>query len=282
MNLPFALWISLRVLQGDTLRVMFHEAFYEWTEPRLRRKMASIVHRLMSALLLNFAKEVFVSTPYVAAKLSRLKIVKNVVITHLPIPSNVIPPDQVTVRSEVDRPSSRIGYFGTYHPDIQRILIPALEHLMHRMPHVAILLIGAGSEVYRASISANFRQQVTATGPCSLAAASAAIHSCDLMFQPYPEGVNTRRGTAMAALAHGKLLVSTTGRMTEPVWSETTAIRLLPSLSPALMAEELGGISASLTREQLVAVSSEAKRFYERHFSIQRVLAVLSSCYTTT
>jgi glycosyltransferase involved in cell wall biosynthesis len=284
VNLLFPLWIALRVFQGDTLRVMFHEAFYGWHEPKLRLKIASVVQRLMLAIVLNSAKEVFVATRALTEQMTRLKVARNTSIRYLPIPSNVLPTAQgsagVPKIAESGRQSTLVGHFGTFHPDIFRILIPALEGLMQRSPDHFVLLIGAGSKAYRDKIAPSLRDRVKATGPCPLDQISVAIDSCHFLFQPYPGGINSRHGAAVAALAHGKLLISTTGPVTEEIWKDSSAVRLLPSSDPGEMAEELSRVSAWLSRERMESIALEAKAFYERHFSIRNVMATLAESYT--
>jgi glycosyltransferase involved in cell wall biosynthesis len=282
MNLLFPVWIAFRVFLGDTLCVMFHEGFYDWNEPKIRHKIVSLVQRFMAAILINAAKNVFVSTPYLAQRISRLRFVRNVNIRHLPVPSNVVPlcagPVPDGIKSNCSG-AARVGHFSTFSPYIIPILIPTLEKLMRKDSRLTVSLIGTGSEIYRAGIAPEFQRRVTATGPCSLTEISAAICPCTFMFQPYPEGLNSRRATAMAALAHGKLLVSTSGRMTEEFWKNAKAVKLLPSLDPSAMAEELSAISTNLGSDQLTLIASEAVTFYERHFSIRNVLATLSNVY---
>src|SRR5207237_343538 len=52
---------------------------------------------------------------------------------------------------------------------------------------------------------------------------SSWIRKCDLMIQPYPDGVSGRRGSAMAALSHGLPMVTTMGALTENVWGQSRA-----------------------------------------------------------
>jgi len=48
-----------------------------------------------------------------------------------------------------------------------------------------------------------------------------------VLLQPYEDGVTTRRGSIIAALALGVPVVTTTGRMTEPLWRASAAVTLV-------------------------------------------------------
>ena len=49
------------------------------------------------------------------------------------------------------------------------------------------------------------------------------IGACDLLIQPYPDGISSRRTSAMAGLALGIPVITTTGSLTESLWAETRA-----------------------------------------------------------
>ena len=62
--------------------------------------------------------------------------------------------------------------------------------------------------------------------------ASAHISACDLMLQPYPDGISTRRTSAMVGLAHGRALATTSGHLTESLWAESGAVAISPVNEP--------------------------------------------------
>src|SRR5260370_26137219 len=68
-----------------------------------------------------------------------------------------------------------------------------------------------------------------ATGALASADLSRSIAACDLMIQYYPDGISTRRTSCMAALEHGRAIMTTTGPLTEPLWDESRAVALAPA-----------------------------------------------------
>lgn len=59
------------------------------------------------------------------------------------------------------------------------------------------------------------------------------------MPQPYPDGITARNTSALAALAFGVPVVSNSGPLTEPFWSETGAAILASAPQAGLLAEQV-------------------------------------------
>jgi glycosyltransferase involved in cell wall biosynthesis len=276
-NLPFCLWLAWRVSRGDELVVIFHEAFFSLSEHLLRRRAAALVQRLMTILLLNAAVEVFVSTSYLAKFIAPYCFRKTSIKT-LPMPANFVPREdreaitkmRLTIAS-IGEPI--LGHFGLYSPHVESLLIPSLLKLLRNNLRIRVVLIGGGSTHYRERLllsNPEFSTRIRATGPCSHDEASIHISACDAMFQPYLEGLTTRRSTTMAALAHGRCLVSTFGSKTEDIWKSTSAVYFLRSWDPAHIAEEIEGVLAS--PEQTARQGREGLMFYEQNFALSRTI----------
>jgi len=276
-NLPFCLWLAWRVVRGDKLVVTFHEAFFSLSEPRLRRRAAALVQRAMTILLLNAATEVFISTSCFAESM-RAYCFRKTNIKTLPIPANVLPcanPEAIAGirQSMASNGEPIVGHFGLYSPNVEVLLIPSLLKLLQNNPRIRVLLIGEGSTYYRQkllSYNSELSPRIGATGACSLDEASTHISACDAMFQPYLDGITTRRGTTMAALAHGKYLVSTRGPNTEDIWKTTPAVYLLSSREPARIAEELDNLL--LSHDRTAHLGREGVKFYEENFALARTI----------
>jgi len=129
-----------------------------------------------------------------------------------------------------------VGHFGTFGDHVAGVLTPTLERLLREEQHVNVALIGTGSDVYRDAFvrlvpaAAN---RIHATGRLKPDAVAAAVRACDVMVQPYPDGVTTRRTSVMAPLANETATVTTDGALTEPAWRESDGVRLVPVFDPA-------------------------------------------------
>jgi 2,4-dienoyl-CoA reductase-like NADH-dependent reductase (Old Yellow Enzyme family) len=92
------------------------------------------------------------------------------------------------------------------------------------------------------------------------------LAACDLLVQPFPDGVTTRRTSVMAGLINGRAVLTTAGRLTEPVWAETRAVALAPvgdsrsliALARALLADP----------DMRASLAARAESTYCRLFSL--------------
>jgi glycosyltransferase involved in cell wall biosynthesis len=157
-------------------------------------------------------------------------------------------------------------------------LIPSLNGMLSRNPAMKALLIGAGSERYRSRLLAKYpdlRPRVFSSGTCDSDRISEFISACDCLFQPYPDGLTTRRTTAMAALANGKPLISIASRQTDAIWKTSPAVWLINASEPTEIAEEA---ARYLARPELLREGGvQAKRFYEDNFSVSQCLKTLNA-----
>jgi hypothetical protein len=235
-NRSFCRWIGSRVDAGIDVRVMFHEPYLylQWRPDHLR---TAFVQRSMARILLEAAPTVYLSTdtwrryltPYGADPVARA-------IT-LPIPS-AIPyiddPDATrSVRTRaLGEAEFLIGHFGTYGRHIAPLLRRIVHDVLSSDSRIAMICTGAGSDAFVAAILAQaplFESRLTASGRGSARDISLALQACDLVVQPYPDGVTTRRTSVMAGLANGCAIVSCDGELTEPIWRETSCVWLAPS-----------------------------------------------------
>jgi glycosyltransferase involved in cell wall biosynthesis len=107
---------------------------------------------------------------------------------------------------------------------------------------------------------------------------SAALRACDLVVQPYPDGVTTRRTSVMAALANDVAVVTTEGSLTEPEWRESGAVRL----APASDAPALAALTVALLRDAgaRTALAARGGRLYDARFALKHTLDTLLSVRT--
>jgi glycosyltransferase involved in cell wall biosynthesis len=115
--------------------------------------------------------------------------------------------------------------------------------------------------------------RIWASGRLDPADVAAALRACDVMIQPYPDGVTTRRTSAMAGLKNVVATVSTDGALTERIWSKTDAVALPACGDHAAF----GDAVAALLRNPRARASlaSRGADTYRRHFSIEQTVAAL-------
>src|SRR5205085_11119201 len=94
--------------------------------------------------------------------------------------------------------------------------------------------------------------RVRAADGLSAGDVSRHLQACDLLVQPYPDGVSTRRTSFMAALAHGRPTVTTRGPLTETLWGDCGAAVVVPAGDgPALAAAAAGLLADAPARARL-------------------------------
>ena len=234
MNVPFCVWLWTRsVFRGDEIDIMIHEPFLMFGERGWKQDLAAAVHRVMTLILLRSARRIWVSTPAWAVLLKPYALGKQLSFGWLPVPGNIPvvddPAGVAAVRSRFNPGMTLFGHFGTYGRVITDQLRQMIPKLLDSMPNAAVLLIGPGSERFRNDLIAahpSTASRVMDTGFLSVSDVSHHIAACDVMMQPFPDGVTTRRTSVMAALAHSRAVITTSGRLTEPLWAESQAVAI--------------------------------------------------------
>lgn len=236
MNLRFCFWLRSRAKRGDLVELMVHEPYLAFREGSLKQDGVAVVHRLMTAVLLSGAHRVWMSIPAWEARLRPYTFGRRLPFTWLPVASNIpVIDDPVGAKAIRDRyaPNGKklVGHFGTYDRGIASLLLQSAPSLLRANPDCNVLLLGRGSETMRAELSAahpDLALRVHATGTLSAADLSLHLSACDVMLQPYVDGVSSRRTSVMVALDHGLPIVTSAGKLTEPLWAESDAVKLAP------------------------------------------------------
>jgi glycosyltransferase involved in cell wall biosynthesis len=202
----------------------------------------------------------------------------------LPIPSNVGTSRDfgaaARFRKEVttDPHSVVLGHFGTFGPVITLLLKEPLLRLLRRDPHRLLLLIGRGSQRFREVLvkqTPDLESRIFATGSLDDDQSAAALSSCDLLLQPYPDGATCRRGSLLAGLALGVPTVTNRGPFTESFWADSGAV----ALSPSLNAEDLAFASEQVLSDAQARgrIAEQCRRLYLARFDIDHSIATLRS-----
>jgi glycosyltransferase involved in cell wall biosynthesis len=172
--------------------------------------------------------------------------------------------------------SAVIGHFGTYGDHVVRELEPFIPALLQARPDAQFVCIGRGSERFVAGLRdrhTDIAARVHSAGTLPPFEVAAAIHACDLIVQPYPDGITTRRTSVMAALANGVATVSTTGALTERIWTETGAVALVPASNPRALAHTV--IRLLNDPAGRAALAAAGRRTYDAHFAIGKTVDAL-------
>jgi hypothetical protein len=276
MNLPFCFWLRRQASRGVKLDVMFHEAYFPFLpgHPQRYRALAAATS-VMARLAAGAARRVFIATPAWAPHLKPWMRADGEIIW-TPVPSNI---DVCQNREKIADARHRYahgegliaGHFGSCGGEIGSALDRVMPFLLSSRAGVSVLMIGGDGVKWRDAFIAKypeFAERVVATGVLGAAEASCEISACDVMIQPYPDGVTTRRGSLIATLAHGRAIVTTAGALTEPLWNESRAV----DMTPVADIDALGAAAGALLddqdrRDQLghAAATLYRDRFDSRH-----------------
>ena len=283
MNIGFCRWMRRRAGAGDVLDVMVHEPGLGFGEGSLQHNAAAAVHRVMLALLLDRARQVWISIPAWAEVLRPWAFRRDdLSFEWLPVPSNV--PVQ-SLNGQVGARRTELlggaeglilGHFSTYPASTRLALRELLPPLLAAAPDLHVQLLGRGAEAAAGELETALGRhaaRVHVSPSATPARLSRDLQSCDLLLQPYADGASSRRTTLMAALAHGLPVVTTTGRLSEPLWKESNSVA-------AMAAGDLPGLARTVLElarqpEKRQLMSAAARETYQSRFSIERSIQAL-------
>lgn len=282
MNLFFCLWLWRRALrQGDSVEIMVHEPFLSFSEGSWKQKGVAIVHRLMTIILLNAASRVWMSIPTWEPYWRPYALGRSLKFSWLPVASNIPvvddPEGSRALRARyADRTSDLVGHFGTCDRHIAALLLKAVPALLQNGKPRAMLLLGRGSELMREQLirqHPEITDRVHATGELDATNLSLHVGACDVMLQPYVDGVSSRRTSTMVGISHGLPVVTTRGRLTEPLWADSKAVALVAVAdNEGLVRTTAKLLSDETSRRRL---SAAAKQLYEQRFAVERTITRL-------
>src|SRR5262249_16752919 len=137
------------------------------------------------------------------------------------------------------------------------------------------LLVGRGGEAFAKRLVAeqpDLGGRVHASGELPPADVAAHLRACDLLVQPYPDGVSSRRTSFMAGMALRVPPGPTPGPLTEPLWDEGLAALVPAGDSLALVREAERLLTDAAARRRLGA---QARLGYQTNFSLEHTLRLL-------
>jgi glycosyltransferase involved in cell wall biosynthesis len=279
MNAQFARWLAGRAAAGDRIDVVVHEPFVDffggsWTQP-----VRAVIQRYMARTALRSARRIWMSIPGWESRLAPLLDGRGAALRVLPISGTIPVASSAGAEGLKQRllggRRSLVGYFGTGGAYAETALAHTVAALLAVRHDVMFICIGRGSEEVAAAVRRNCNGAdglVHATGAVDLTALSHHLAACDVLLQPYVDGVSGRRTTTISALEHGVPVATTLGRLSEPFWSETQAVQGVPAATPVLLA---GAVERLLSPARNAVARSAARTLYAARFEPGVALAPL-------
>lgn len=275
VNVPFCLWVlKRRVVSGDAVDLMIHEPFLG-VRGSARQRLAGIVQRVMMVVLLLAATRVWVAVPQWWQFARPFGLGRRIPVGWLPVPSNVPLTASLqrvsALRSEAES-GPTVGHFGSFGSVTDAQLIPILEAVMDRCPTTLLRLIGRGALSAKSRIVSrrpDVSLRILVSDGAGLDEVASQIAACDVMIQPYLDGVSTRRTSLMAGLALGIATVTHEAECTEPIWRELDAcVMVVPT--PEAYAST---VAALLTDEgRRLQLGERARRVYDERFHLRHII----------
>jgi glycosyltransferase involved in cell wall biosynthesis len=241
--------------------------------------LLALMNRMMASLLARAARRIYVSTSAWEPLLR--KIAPGSMVRALPAPSNlptVAEEGRMSqIRLRFGPRAHLIGHFGTYSPSVTSLLVPLVPVLLAPDHARQVLLLGRGNCAFAERLLANFPHfsgRIHAIGDVSDDELVAHLAACDLLVQPYSDGVTTRRTTVMSGLALGVPILTTSGKLTEPFWAACGGVALVDvddlALGGAAVVNSLLGDDSR--RRQL---GERGRALYRERFAIEHTIAAL-------
>jgi glycosyltransferase involved in cell wall biosynthesis len=282
MNIPFAWWLGGR--RRQSVWVMFHEVAFPWGPWHApKQNLLGATTRIMASLMLGAAQQSFVSIPAWEAILAPLAPA-DCRIDWLPMPSNF--PTEVDSRlvAEARAAIARgpnavvIGHFGTFESQVAEQLRPIFTALLRRNEQRSALLVGRGAAAFASSYAkraADLMPRVHARDGLPPDQVVAHLAACDLLIQPYPDGVSSRRSSLMCSLALGLPILTTEGPLSEPLWRESGAVALAAVSSDSELVSTAEALLAD--RDERHRLGQRGRELYRSRFALEHTIRALRS-----
>jgi UDP-glucose:(heptosyl)LPS alpha-1,3-glucosyltransferase len=255
------------------LLLMVHEAWLDMTDAK--SSLVGSWQRSQLWALLRLADGVMTSTEALARRIGGGTV-------HVPVAANITP-ISTSPRAARERLGLNgklaVALFGRGHPsralDHAEAAIAAIADA-HGGDQLIVLNLGAGAPPLR------LPHGVAVRHPGRLRADELSFHlwASDLVLLPFSDGVSTRRGTLMAALAHGRPVLGLRGCNTDAVLADAAdALALTPAGDP----HAFSSAAVELTRdpERLRTIGDAGRRLYESRFDwpilAQSIASVLAA-----
>lgn len=244
MNLPLAYYLRRWGQSIAPLWVIFHEVAFPFSSHKIRYMILAAVTHLMARMIAQSASRIFVTTG-AWDRLLRRVAPRRVASEWLPVPSNLegVAPVEASLPAGCEE-EVWLGHLGAYGPLAETVLEAAGRELLPQYPRVKMVLLGRGSETLARQWQKRgvaWVDRLLVPGVLPAGELVAWLQRCQVLLQPYPDGVSSRRTSAMAALCGGIPLVTNLGPLSEPFWPDR-----LPYLAAAPRTAELLELAGQL------------------------------------
>jgi glycosyltransferase involved in cell wall biosynthesis len=185
------------------------------------------------------------------------------------------PTASASVRARYAGAQPLVGHFGTHGTAIRDMLDASIPPLVDASG-CHVLLVGRRSDETQRELVARYPRldgRVHGTGVLPDESVSLHVAACDLMLQPYPDGVSSRRTSAMVALSHGVPMVTTRGWLTEPLWEASGALELVHADDPGMLATAAARLLESTARREMLG--ARARDLYLSRFDMGHSIRAL-------
>lgn len=282
MNLAFCLWLRQRAVKHrDDVDVMVHEPYLAFGEGSWRQNGVALVHRFMTIVILNAARNVWLSIPAWEKRLQPYQLGRTRSFRWLPVASTIpVINDSEGIKAVrtgyVANGNQLVGHFGTYDRRSCELLDRAVPALLTERGNCSVVLLGNGGEQTRSDLvraNPDLADRIHAPGFLKEVDLSLHVSACDVLLQPFVDGVTSRRTSVMAGLAHGIPIVTTRGRLTESLWEESDAIVLVPAADWRALVENATNLLSRADMRSRLAVAG--KELYAQNFSLSRTITAL-------
>lgn len=274
MGSPAANFLPWRLKHVTKTAVTFHDLRVPYLFPkagRLRETAVRFMARQAHGVIVTNRADYEALAGQINGRLAQIPIGSNVE-TYMP---NHIEIGEAREKLGLQDGDCLLGYFGFLHESKGAdTLLRALAQLDARFHLVFIggqtgssdaANTGAFLESLRGLIAAlGVEQRVHWTGfLADDQRVSTYLHAAQIMVMPYRDGASLRRGTLMAALAHGRPLVTTQPTTPVPELAHGQNVWLTPAADPAALAGAITTLAADgALRDRLGAAAARLGRAF--------------------
>lgn len=161
-----------------------------------------------------------------------------------------------------------LGYFGFLNESKGADLLLQALALLDEQYHLVFIGGQTGAsdptnetfltQMRALSTALDLDQRVHWTGFLSDERVAAHLYAAEIIVLPYKDGVSLRRGTLMAALAHGRPVITTTPQEPEPALQDSAALHLTQPDDPAALAASIRAVAGDPAEQERLGVGALA------------------------